>query len=340
MANEEHLRIRKRGVQVWNRWREENPDIRPDLSGADLNGVYLLRADLSGAKLIRADLSGAKLIRADLSGAHLSGADLSGAYLREASLFDADLNGADLRGADLFQADLSGADLSGADLGGADLGGADLSECRVGYTVFADVDLSVSKGLDTVIHRFPSTIGIDTLFKSGGNIPDVFLRGCGVPDSFIEYARSLVGQAIQYYSCFISHSHSDRRFCERLHNDLQAKGVRVWYFPEDATWGKTVWGEIDRSIKIYDKLVVVCSQRSLRSGPVIREIERALQREDREAKNVLFPIRLDDHIFEVWKHPRKADVVAKVVGDFSGWDTDAAKYETSFQKLLQGLQGD
>ena len=320
MANEKHLRILRQGVEAWNRWREDNPDIRPDLSEADLYG-----AELRGAELFRANLRAAKL---------------SGAYLFAANLRVAKLSGAYLIGANLGAAYLLGADLCGADLSRAHLSGADLGECRIGFTLFADVDLSVAKGLDTVIHVFPSTIGIDTLFKSGGNIPDVFLRGCGVPDSFIEYARSLVGQAIQYYSCFISHSHSDRRFCERLHNDLQAKGVRVWYFPEDATWGKTVWGEIDRSIKIYDKLVVVCSQRSLRSGPVIREIERALQREDREAKNVLFPIRLDDHIFEVWEHPRKADVVAKVVGDFSGWDTDAAKYETSFQKLLQGLQGD
>ena len=320
MANEKHLRILRQGVEAWNRWREDNPDIRPDLSEADLYG-----ADLSGADLFRANLRAAKL---------------SGAYLFAANLRVAKLSGAYLIGANLGAAYLLGADLCGADLSRAHLSGADLGECRIGFTLFADVDLSVAKGLDTVIHVFPSTIGIDTLFKSGGNIPDVFLRGCGVPDSFIEYARSLVGQAIQDYSCFISHSHSDRRFCERLHNDLQAKGVRVWYFPEDATWGKTVWGEIDRGIRIYDKLVVVCSQRSLCSGPVIREIERALQREDREGKNVLFPIRLDDYIFEVWEHPRKADVVAKVVGDFSGWDSDVAKYEASFQRLLRGLQGD
>jgi len=48
----------------------------------------------------------------------------------------------------------------------------------------------------------------------------------------------------------------------------------------------------------YDKLVVVCSEHSLESPPVIREIERALQKEDREHKNVLFPIRIDDYLFD------------------------------------------
>lgn len=140
------------------------------------------------------------------------------------------------------------------------------------------------------------------------------------------------------YSCFISHSAKDKHFCERLHADLQAKGVRVWYFPEDAKWGETVWGEIDRSINVYDKLVVVCSENSLRSGPVNREIERALKREDTERKGILFPIRIDDYIFDKWEHERKADVVRKVVGDFTGWDKDTAKYDKAFDKLLKGLQ--
>jgi hypothetical protein len=189
-------------------------------------------------------------------------------------------------------------------------------------------------------HSGPSTIGIDTIYKSKGKIPAIFLRRAGVPDRFIEYMSSLVGQALEYYSCFISHSHSDQRFCDRLYADLQAKGVRVWYFPEDATWGRTVWGEIDRSIKLYDKLVVVCSEHSLQSGPVCREIERSLQREDREGKEILFPVRLDNYLFDVWDHARKADVLAKVVGDFRGWNRGTQRYAVAFDRLMKGLQGD
>jgi len=32
MVNEEHVSLLKQGVEVWNRWREENPDVRPDLT--------------------------------------------------------------------------------------------------------------------------------------------------------------------------------------------------------------------------------------------------------------------------------------------------------------------
>jgi Pentapeptide repeats (8 copies) len=63
MANDEHVAILKKGADAWNRWRVENPDIRPDLthadlSGANLKGVYLSDADLKGANLKGADLKG------------------------------------------------------------------------------------------------------------------------------------------------------------------------------------------------------------------------------------------------------------------------------------------
>jgi hypothetical protein len=82
--------------------------------------------------------------------------------------------------------------------------------------------------------------------------------------------------------------------------------------------------------------VVICSQHSLQRPPVIREIERALQKEDRERKNVLFPIRIDDYLLDEWEHPRKADVVSKVIGDFRGSD-NLATYAKAFPRFLDPL---
>jgi len=97
-----------------------------------------------------------------------------------------------------------------------------------------------------------------------------------------------------------------------------------------------VRGEIDTAIRHYDKLVVICSENSLQSPPVIREIERALQKEDREHRNVLFPIRIDDYLLNQWEHPRKADVVSKVIGDFRGSD-NLATYSKAFPRFLDAL---
>ena len=73
---------------------------------------------------------------------------------------------------------------------------------------------------------------------------------------------------------------------------------------------------------------------------MLREVQRSLDREDREHNNILFPITLDRYIFDTWEHERKADVLVKVVGDFVGWDTNAAKYQRAFDKLLKGLQAE
>ncbi|HKF56978.1 MAG TPA: toll/interleukin-1 receptor domain-containing protein, partial [Blastocatellia bacterium] len=73
---------------------------------------------------------------------------------------------------------------------------ADLSGAALGDTIIANTDLGAAHGLDSVNHLGPSTIGIDTLFKSGGGIPETFLRGCGAPDDLINFARSLVGRSM------------------------------------------------------------------------------------------------------------------------------------------------
>ncbi len=51
MADEEQLSIIKQGAQAWNRWREENPEVKVDLSEADLKQVNLFEADLTRAEL-------------------------------------------------------------------------------------------------------------------------------------------------------------------------------------------------------------------------------------------------------------------------------------------------
>jgi len=150
VANEEHLRIIKQGVEVWNRWREGNPEIIPDLKGADLNGKNLRDANLSGAELRASNLIGANLIGANLTKADLTRAKLIIAYLDGADLTGADLTRAKLTRAYLIKAKLRGAKLTGADLTeakltGANLNGADLTRIQLVETNIADAALTNCK---------------------------------------------------------------------------------------------------------------------------------------------------------------------------------------------------
>ncbi|HME57828.1 MAG TPA: toll/interleukin-1 receptor domain-containing protein [Terracidiphilus sp.] len=336
MANQEHLAILKKGVEVWNQWRIQNPYIRLDIFGSDLAGVNLSGAVRTGVNLHGTNLSGANLRESNLTGAILSEADLGGVNLQTANLSVAILWGASLRGANLIGANLTGANLWRADFTGAE----------VGYTTFANVDLSGVKGLEAVVHTGPSSIGIDTIYKSKGQIPHVFLRGAGVPDNFIEYMVSLVGTVIEFYSLFISYSTQDQEFAERLHADLQAKGVRCWFAPHKLQGGKKLHEQIDEAIRFYDKLLLILSPDSMDSEWVKAEIFKAREREVKEGKRVLFPIRLCS--FEAlrdWKlidGDTGKDLAREIrefhIPDFSNWkDHDA--YKKAFDRLLEDLHG-
>ena len=53
MANDEHLKILKQGTVVWNKWRESNPEIIPELEKVNIRRADLSYADLSKANLVR-----------------------------------------------------------------------------------------------------------------------------------------------------------------------------------------------------------------------------------------------------------------------------------------------
>lgn len=112
MANKKHLEILKQGVEIWNKWRENNPDVRPILKKADLSGLNLQEANLSGANLLEADLT-TNLIEADFSNAYLRGANLSSAELTGANLIGANLSETNLLYACLWNANITGANLFG-----------------------------------------------------------------------------------------------------------------------------------------------------------------------------------------------------------------------------------
>ena len=160
----------------------------------------------------------------------------------------------------------------------------------------------MAKGLETIRHSGSSTIGIDTIYKSRGKIPEVFLRGCGVPDNFIEYMHSLTGQAFEYYSCFISYSTKDQEFAERLHADLQAKGVRCWFAPEDLKIGDKFQERIEESIRWHDKLLLVLSETSIQSPWVEREVQAGFEESTRARSWCCFPFAWTR---PSWKRPRR-----------------------------------
>jgi uncharacterized protein YjbI with pentapeptide repeats len=379
MADQRQLERLKHSLEEWNSWRLERPDVCPDLIRADLSGADLGHANLSGAKLGGANLSHANLnkaflrgadlfrtnlseailneinlsktllshanltrtdlTRADLSGAYLGYTDISHAKLGHANLSEVVLMEATLTGANLENANLSNTILIEANLNYANLDEADLSQARMSGTVLGGLDLRSVKGLETVIHEGPSHLSVNTLYRSHGEIPEIFVRGTGAPDVFIDYIRSLVTHPIEYYTCFISYSSKDELFARRLHNDLQQEGIRCWFAPEDMNIGDKIRHRIEEAIRVYDKLLLILSESSIASYWVAYEVERALNKEPQGIPNVLYPIRVDQAILTCTTDWAKDIKSTRHIGNFEHW-TDPQQYHDNFKRLLYALRSE
>lgn len=301
MAIREHFDLLSQGVKTWNEWRDDNPSVRPDLSGSDLRTRILRRANLSATNLAGADLRDVNFRRADLSGANLAGARLYRALI------------------------------SGANVDRTSFKKAILYE-----TVFANVTLSTALHLDQCVHKGPSVIDHRTLARSKG-LSREFLRGCGLPDSVIEDALGAERRIDRYWSCFISYDSKDQQFVDRLYSELQTNGVRCWFAPVDMPMGAKIRDTIDEAIRGNEKALLVLSEHSIESSWVEKETETAFEEEDRRKGTVIFPIRLDDSAL-TYSRSWIADIRrTRNIGDFSKW-RESEPYKTAFARLLLALQ--
>jgi hypothetical protein len=225
------------------------------------------------------------------------------------------------------------------------LSGANLSGAIFRLTFLSDLDLSMAQGLEDAKHLSHSTIGLDTVYRSQGKIPESFLRGCGVPESFIVYMRSLTRAPSDLYSCFICHSTEDQDLAERLYADLQARGVRCWLAPHDAQGGRKIHEQFDEAIKAYDKLLVILSDASMKSNWMKTEITNAHAREQEQRQQMLFPIsRVAFNRIKEWRLydadtgiNTAGEIRKRLIADFSNWKNHDS-YQQAFERLVRDLK--
>jgi TIR domain len=177
------------------------------------------------------------------------------------------------------------------------------------------------------------------LYLSHGDIPEVFVRGTGVPDSFIEHMHLLIASPMEYHTVFISSSGLDQAFAERLYADLQDKSVQCWMAPHDLRPGDYHHSRIDEAIHRHEKVLLLLSEHAVNSSWVKHEVQIALAREINQDRTILFPLRLDQAVMQT-----KVDWAVRLresrhIGDFTAWQDDAA-YQQAFSILLRDLKVD
>ena len=342
MTKEEALKLLrggKEGIAEWNSRRAAGENI-PSLQNAILDGAILHDVNLDLATLTNATFNSANFVCASLVGANLSNAGFLFANVMET-------------------------DLSNAVLRSAYLGAAHFDHCNLAATAFAhaawdrstitNVDLSEAHGLDTAKICGPCSIGVDTLVRSKGQIPESFLRGCGFQrwqaiqaktydpgltrDQFtdLQYQVNIARNQGPLFigGVFISYSHDDTGFVDKMHGRLEKEGAPVWLDRHDMVAGD-LQKQVSRAIRLNDVVLLVLSESSVDSDWVEHELEMARKKEKDEGRDVLCPVALDGS----WK--AKMDdvlwrqVMKKNVLDFSKWKTQA--FEPAYQKLTAGLK--
>jgi uncharacterized protein YjbI with pentapeptide repeats len=339
------LEILEGGVPKWNDWREMNPTVWPDLRGAELT-----RGKLDGV-----NLENANLLQANLAGAILTDAKLRNANLKEADLRRAVLTRADLQEANLYRAKLQEADMVRANLLHANLIKAESERTRFdfaifGQTAFDDGLIEGGIGLERIFHVDTSIVDVRIFERAARYVqrnPEMqqavrrFFKNAGVTERIIKAALEAMSQPLEWSSCFVSYSHIDKGFVQRLCSGLEARGISCLRDDGGLDAGSHVFEGVAGGIIHQDRTLLCCSWASLTSGWVEKEADLALEREEKQGKSVIIPLDLDGCLLEAQYRPDAPPLAKKlrerVTADFRGW-SDPRSFEIALNRLTEKLR--
>jgi hypothetical protein len=219
-----------------------------------------------------------------------------------------------------------------------------------GRTAFGNVDLSTAEGLASVVHEGPSSIGVDALMvtaeglfgqpnkaEQAGAI-EIFLRGAGVHNEALALFPILLRHPV-FYSVFISYSHGDAEFVDRLDRRLTAAGVATCLDKKLVTAGARISAGLKDAIIQHDRVVLICSKSSLDSEWVADEIGYATEKEHElgSGQDILIPFLIDGSADD-WTD-RHGGLIADRLGmDLPGGVGDPIAFQERVNELLDVLR--
>lgn len=201
------------------------------------------------------------------------------------------------------------------------------------YNIFQGVDKVIEdlKNADKPLHY-----EFDSIYHLKDRISEILFAGQDISRYFFDFLESF-SSPLQYHTLFIGYAHSDQALATRLHADLQNKGVRCWFAPHDLRPGDKIRSRIDEAIHIQDKTLLLLSERAIASSWVEFEVEATLEKEYRQKRLLLLPIRLDESVM----HTEQAWAVklrnTRYIGGFTHW-TNPLEYQQALERLIHDLK--
>lgn len=200
------------------------------------------------------------------------------------------------------------------------------------YSLKRIIDLEFI-GKASYLDKLKETIGAEQTEHD----QDLFLKFAFQKEITNKELHQLQEARSKYYSCFISYSHEDKEFAEKLYNDLKQCDIKCWFDRKAMKSGDDISAKVGEAIISFDKILVIISQNSLKSLWVFKEITLAENKARESRGPVLMPIKIDNHIVEVDNVMTSMFKPQIHIGNFCDWE-DPKNYQKSLDQLLKSLE--
>ena len=150
-------------------------------------------------------------------------------------------------------------------------------------------------------HDSYASIDFQSILKSDFN-ESTLKEYFNINDPLIKETISKITTKVEYQRVFISFSFKDIKFAKRLHKELSSKGVISFFWMKDAPPGEALEDIMTTNIKTNEKILFIASETSLKSQSCQFELSQGRKKQEETWEYVLFPIHIDNFLFEVEKN--------------------------------------
>lgn len=180
-------------------------------------------------------------------------------------------------------------------------------KCTLIKTSFIDCTLkpnTIDK-TNTVRGEEFAFIDFQTIIKSDSLKEDVLSNCFGINDTEVKKHIHSITRKIEYQTVFISYSLKDKIIANVIYDYLHQKGINLFLWEHDALGGENLKKIMRDNIKKHDRLLFISSENSIKSKACQFELSQGRNKQNAEWRNILFPIHIDDYLFQVNKEDIK-----------------------------------
>lgn len=250
------------------------------------------------------------------------------------------------------------------------------NDCFLKESSFYNINLSDSRFIECnlSLNRFSDCIFSNETFANGNGIPaneynhvdtrtiinsnkqksTVLECLFGITYSDIKDHLIDMTSKIEYQSIFISYSFEDKEFANKINEELCRRGIYTFLWEKDAPGGESLKKIMSKNINEKDRILFIASKNSLKSQACHYELTQGRKKQEKIWENVLFPIHIDNYLFEItkdtirptefqdeyWKNIEELRNLNSI--DFNQFVKDESSNNSEFEdcifKLIKGLR--